>query len=154
MTCEQQWTCREACRAAGAMSKIEQQLAEWRAKRDAARQAGGKPLAPLNNVSRLNPPVARSTGLKGERARSPAGCENERAPGQTPATAEPGAAQPRYLTATRSSQQRGVPAPAASVARPDDASSQSPQVHTLCCMVRRHSEMLASIEQQACTTGV
>lgn len=136
------------------MSKIEQQLAEWRAKRDAARQVGSKPLAPVINSSRLNPPVARSTGLKGERARSPAGCENERAPAQAPAAAEPGAAKPRYLTATKSSQHRGALEPAAAAGRPDDSSTEAAQVLTppqiKCCS--KIVELLRTAAVQVCSS--
>lgn len=108
---------------------MQDQLAEWRAKRDAARQAGGKPLEPVVNSSRLVPPASRASGLKGGRARSPAGCENERAPGQAPPSAAAGPdCQRRYLTSTKSSQHRVATAPAAAAGRPDDSTALPAQV--------------------------
>jgi hypothetical protein len=122
-----------------AMSTIDRQqaLAEWRAKRDATRQAGSKPLEQVVNGSRLGPPATRAPGLKTGRSRSPAGCENEPAAVQAPATATATATataapapegQPRYLTATKSSQHRGTSAPAPVAARPDGSAAQPAQV--------------------------
>jgi hypothetical protein len=117
------------------MSTIDRQqaLAEWRAKRDATRQAGSKPLEQVVNGSRLVPPAALGPGLKTGRSRSPAGCENEPAAVQAPAPATVTAAaasegKPRYLTATKSSQHRGTSAPAPAIARPDGAAAQPAQV--------------------------
>ena len=128
------------------MSTIDRQqaLAEWRAKRDATRQAGSKPLEQVVNGSRLVPPATRAPGPKTGRSRSPAGCENEPAAVQAPATAAvPAAAasegQPRYLTATKSSQHRGTSAPAPAAARPDGSAPQPAQVRRRDLMLKvRH----------------